>query len=105
MGQEQLKDRLIHTRRGAVIVLCSTGYVAALSFRNLLVQSQHEPPLLIDSHFPLPSWAAAGINLAFYVCLIWGFAELYRNARGKERVLVGGWVTSFFLGLIQYIVS
>jgi hypothetical protein len=105
MGQPEAKPRLIHTKRGAVIALCSTGYVAALSFRNVLLQSQHKPPLLIDSHFLLPAWAATGINLSFYACLIWGSVVFYRLAQSKERVLVGAWVTSFFLGLIKYLVS
>jgi hypothetical protein len=106
MEQPESKPRLIHTKRGAVIVLYSTGYIAALSFRNLLLhQSQHKPPLLMDSHFPLPAWAATGVNLAFYACLIWGWAALYRLAQSKERVSVGGWVTSFFLGFIKYLVS
>jgi hypothetical protein len=105
MGQRELKDGLIRTRRGAVIVLCSTGYVAALSFRNLLLQSQQAPPWLTDPLSLLPTWAVTGINLGFYTGLIWGLAALYWLAQGKERVLVGGWVTSIFLGLIKYLVS
>jgi hypothetical protein len=105
MGQQELKDRLIHTKRGAIIVLCSTSYVAVLSFRNLLLQSQHETPWLIDPLSLLPAWAVAGINLGFCACLIWGLAVLYRLAQGNERVLVGAWVTSFLVGLIKYLAS
>jgi hypothetical protein len=105
MAQPESKPPLIRTKRGAVIALCLTGYVAVLSFRNVLLQSHHKPPLLIDSHF-LPAWAATGINLSFYACLIWGgSAVFYRLAQSKERVLVGGWMTSFFLSLIKYLVS
>ena len=105
MGQSELNHRLIYTRSGAVIVLCSSGYVAALTLRGLLLQSQHEPPRLIDQISLLPTWAVAGINLGFYTYLIWGLAVLSRLAQGKERVLVGGWVTSIFLSLIKYLVS
>ena len=86
-------------------MLCSTGYVAALSFRNVLLQSHHEPTLLIDSHFLLPAWAATGASLAFYACLIWGWVASYRLTKGSERVLVCGWVTSLVLSFIKYLVS
>src|ERR1035438_10636914 len=105
MGQSELKHRLIHTRFGAVFALCSTGYVAALVFRNVLSHSQHKSHWLVDLHFILPTWAEAGVNLVFYACLVWGSAVLYRIAQGKERVVVCGWVTSFFLGLIQNLIS
>jgi len=106
MGQPESKSRLIHTKRGAVIALCLTGYIAALSFRNALLQSPHKPTLLIDSHFLLPAWAETGISLAFYACLIWaGCTVFYRLAQSKERVLVGGWMATFFLSLIKYLVS
>jgi hypothetical protein len=102
MGQPESKPRLIRTKRGAVIALCLTGYVAALSFRNVLLQSHHRPPLLIDSHFLLPAWAETGISLAFYACLIWGgSAVFHRLAPREERVLVA----SFFLSLIKFLVS
>ena len=105
MVQELVKPRLIHSRRGAAFALCLTGYAAALTFRNLLLHSQHKLLLLIDSHFSLPTWVAAAINLGFYAYLIWVSAALYRLAQGKERVLVGGWAASFFIGLIKYLVS
>jgi hypothetical protein len=106
MGQPESKPRLIRTKRGAVIALCLTGYVAALSFRNVLLQSHHRPPFLIDSHFLLPAWAETGISLAFYACLIWGgSAVFHRLAPREERVLVGGWMASFFLSLIKFLVS
>lgn len=105
MDQPEFKPRLIHNKRGAVIALCLTGYVAALSFRDVLFHSQHKSSWLLDLHFMLPTWAVAGVNLGFYAYLLWGGVVLYRIAQGKERVLVAGWVAGFFLGLIQDLVS
>lgn len=105
MGQSELKHRLIHTKYGAVFALCSTGYVAALVFWNVPSHSQHKFHWLVDLHFILPTWAEAGVNLVFYAYLVWGSAVLYRIAQGNERLLVCSWVTSFFLGLIQNLVS
>jgi len=105
MGRSELKHRLIHTKYGAVFVLCSTGYVAALDFWNVLSHTQHKFHWLLDLHSILPLWAEAGVNLVFYAYLVWGSAVLYRIAQGKERLLVCCWVTSLFLGLIQNLVS
>jgi hypothetical protein len=105
MEQSELKHRLIHTKWGAVFAVCLTGYVAALDFRNVLSHSQHKSHWLVDLHFILPTWAEAGVNLVFYAYLVWVSAVFYRIAQGKERLLVCSWVTSFFLGLIQYLVS
>src|SRR5258707_7565112 len=105
MGQPEFKPRLIHNRLGAVIALCLTGYVAALSFRSVLSHSHHKSSCLVDLPFKLPTWAVAGVNLAFYAYLLWIGVVLYRIAQGKERVLVAGWVTGFFLGQIQNLVS
>ncbi len=105
MAQSELKHRLIHTKYGAVFALCSTGYITALVFRNLLSQPQHKSHWLVDLHFILPTWAEVGVNVVFYAYLVWGSAVLYRIAQGKERVLVGCWATSFFLGQIQNLVS
>lgn len=111
MGQPISKRGLIHNKRDAVIALCLTGYVAALSFRNVLSHSPRKHPWLLDLdwlaylHFALPAWAVAGVNLVFYAGLFWGGALLYRIAQGRERVLVVGWFASIFLGLIQILVS
>jgi hypothetical protein len=111
MGQPELKPRLIHTKRGAVIALCFTGYVAALSVRDLLWHSQRQHHWLLDLdwlvylHVFLPAWVVAGVNLAFYAGLLWGGVLLYRIARGKERLLVVAWAAGIFLGLIQFLIS
>lgn len=105
MEQPEFKPRLIHKKRGAVIALCLTGYVAALSFRDVLSHSQHKSHWLVDLHFMLPTWAVAAVNLGFYAYLLWLGVVFYRIAQGKERVLVAGWFTGFFLGLIQNLVS
>jgi hypothetical protein len=108
MGQPGFKPRLINTKRGAVIVLCLTGYIAALSFREVLSHSQYKSRWLLDFdsldfYFRVPNWAVVVVNLAFYAGLVWGAVLFYRMAHGKERALVCGWVTSLFLGLIQQV--
>jgi len=105
MEQSELNHRLIRTKYGAVFALCSTGYIAALISRDVLSHSQHKSHWLVDLHFILPTWAEVGVNLVFYAYLVWGSAVFYRVAQGKERVLVGGWITSFWLGTIQNFVS
>ena len=78
MGQPEFKPRLIHSKRGALIALCFTGYIAALSFRDVLSHSQRKRQLLLDLdwlvyfHIALPAWAAVGVNLGFYAYLFWG---------------------------------
>jgi hypothetical protein len=105
MQQSEPKLRLIHTKYGALFALRSSGYVAALVFRNVLSHSRHKSEWLLDLHFILPTWAKAGVNLVFYACLVWVITLLYRMAQGKERIFLGAWVTSFFLGQIQNLVS
>lgn len=111
MGQPEFKPRLIYNKRGAVIALCFTGYLAVLSFRDVLSHSQRTHHWLLDFdwlvylHITLPAWVAAGVNLAFYAYLLWIGVVFYRIAQGKERVLVVGWVAVIFLGLIQILVS
>lgn len=105
MGQSELDHRLIHTKYGAVFALCSTGYIAALVFRDVLSHSQHKSHWLVDLHFILPTWTEVAVNLVFYAYLVWCSGVFYRVARGKERVLVGGLITNFFLGTIQNLVS
>ena len=111
MRQPESKPRLIHTKRGAIIALCFTGYVAALSVWNVLWHSQRQHHWLLDFdwlglwHISLPAWVVAGVNLAFYAGLLWGGVLLYRIAQGKERVLVVGWAAAIFLRLIQILIS
>ena len=111
MEQPEFKPRLIHNKRGAVIAMFFTAYVAGLSFRHVLSHSQRKHRWLLDLdwlvffHFTLPAWAITAINLGFYACLIWGGVVLYRIAQGKERVLIVGGFAVIFLGLIQNLVS
>ncbi|MGA8365898.1 MAG: hypothetical protein ACLQMT_03615 [Candidatus Acidiferrales bacterium] len=105
MGRQEYKLGLIHSRLGAVIALCLTGYVAALSFRAVF--SHHRPEfhwLILKKplDFGLPTWALAAINLAFYAYLIWVGVLIYRMAQGKERILVAGWLVGF-LWPIEYL--
>jgi hypothetical protein len=111
MGRTEFRPRLIHTKRGAVIALCFTGYLATLSVRDVLWHSQRQHHWLLDFDWLVlwrispPAWIVAGVNLAFYACLLWGGVQLYRIAQSKERVLVVAWAALIFLGLIQFLVS
>ena len=111
MEQPELKPRLIHSKRGAVIALCVTGYTAALSFRDVLSHPKPKHHWLLDLdwlvywHMTLPAWVVAGVNLGFFGCLLWGGVGLYRMGQGKERVLVVGGAAIIFLGFIQVLVS
>ncbi len=118
MGQQQFRPRLIHGKRGAVVAVCVTGYLAALSVRDVLWHSQRRHHWILDLdqivydlhrlgywHISLPAWLVAGANLGFYAALLWGGVVLYRIAQGKERVLVVAWAALIFLGLIQFLVS
>lgn len=111
MEQQEVKPRLIHTRLGATIALCCTGYVAALSFPDVVSHPQRKHEWLIESdlfvflHIPLPAWAVVGLNLVFYAGLLYGFLSSDRIAQGKERVLVVGWAAVIFLGLVQIFAS
>jgi hypothetical protein len=111
VSQPELNSRLIHTKVAAVIVLCCTVYIAALSFRNVLSHAQRQHRWLLDysridyPYFTLPVWAITRINLAFYAYLFWGAIVLYRMARGPERILVAGGFADISLGLFQILVS
>ncbi|MGC2526767.1 MAG: hypothetical protein WA639_03405 [Candidatus Acidiferrum sp.] len=118
MRQPEFRPRLIHTKRGAVIILCVTAYLAALSVRDVLwlPQRQHHWLLDLDQlvfdlhrlgywHISLPAWVVAEVNLGFYAALLWGGAMFYRIAQGKERLLVAGWGALIFLNLIQVLIS
>jgi hypothetical protein len=104
---EQTKDklRLIESRRGAVVAVCLTGIMAALSFRDLAFHPRHQSYWLLDLRWILPGSAAAAVNIGFYAYLLWSGVVFYRYAQGRERVLVAGWFGSLFLGWIRNLVS
>ncbi|MGO9588445.1 MAG: hypothetical protein ACLP3K_00180 [Candidatus Acidiferrales bacterium] len=105
MDQSEDKARLIGNRRTAVVALCLTGFVAALSFRELLSHAQHKSYWLLDLRGILPAPTAAVVNVGFYAYVLWLAVVFYRGAQGKERVLVAGWFGTVFLGWIRNLVS
>lgn len=106
MEQARGKAHLIENTRDAVVALCLTGFVTALSFRDALRHAEHKSYWLLDLRWIMPTWGAAVVNLGFYACvLLWLGIMFYRSARSKERVVVAGWFASFFLGCIQRLVS
>ena len=98
------KARLIENRPTAVVALCLTGIVVALSFREV-VRHDHKSYSVLDLRSLLPAPAAAVVEVGFYAYLFWLGLVFYRGTQGKERVLVAGWFGSLFLGLIQRLVS
>ena len=113
MEQPKYKPGLIQNRRDAVIALCLTGFVAALtvwdavsrSFQGLFYRSQHTLPWLLDLRFMLPTRAAVAVNVGFYAYLLYLGVVFYRMAQGEERVLVAGWFVGIFLGPVQILTS
>jgi hypothetical protein len=105
MDPSENKPRLIESRRGAVVALCLTGFVAALSFRELLSDAQHQSYWLLDLRGILPAPAAAVVNVGFYGYVLWLAVVFYRSAQGKERVLVAGWIGTVLGGWIRNLVS
>jgi hypothetical protein len=105
MEHLEYERSLIEDRREAIIALCLTGLVTALSFRSLFSRSQHNFHGLIDLPLSAPTWVVLAVNLGFYAYLFWVGIMFYRSARGKERILVVGWFAPVVLGPIQYLVS
>jgi uncharacterized membrane protein YecN with MAPEG domain len=113
MEQTKHKAGLIQTRGGAVIALCLTGFVAALtvwgavsrSFQGVAYRSQHRLPWLLDFRSLLPTRAEVAINVGLYVYLFYLGVAFYRMAQAKERVLVAGWFVGIFLGPVQILAS
>jgi hypothetical protein len=113
MEQPKCKPGLIHNRRDAVIALCLTGFVAALTvwgavsrfFQGVVYRSQHGLPWVLDLRFMLPTRAAVAVNVGFYAYLLYLGVGFYRMAQGKERILVAGWFFGIFLGPLQVLAS
>src|SRR5579872_7275499 len=104
MERVEHKDGFIRTRRMAVIVLFVTGYIAALSFWQLLSDIPYKSHLLVPLDFLLPSRAVVAVNIGFYAYLLWLGVVIYRITRGKERLLGVGYFTGIVLEPIQSLV-
>ena len=108
MRLREYKPPLIHTRRGAITVLCLTGFLFATSIRALLlidrrgVRPQFHWPLTLDF---LPNWAVTTANIALYAYLLWLGVVFYRIARGAERVVVVGSVAAILIGPAKVLFS
>jgi hypothetical protein len=104
----EYKPPLIHTRRGAITVLCFTGFLFAISIRVLFLDIWHggrpqfQWPLTFEF---LPSWAVITTNIALYAYILWLGIVLYRIARGGERIVVAGWFADVLLGPVKILVS
>jgi hypothetical protein len=105
MERSIAKARLIENRLTAVVAFCLTGIVMALSFREVARHAQHKSHWFLDLRSILPAPAAAVVEVGFCLYLFWLGLVFYRVARGKERILVAGWIGALFLGSIQRLVS
>ena len=105
MDQQEQKPRLISNRFTAAIGVVLTGYVAALSMREAFWQSPHHFHWLLPLEHLLPAWAVLAANVALYAYFLWLCIVFPRAVRGKERVLLAGWVPGILLSPVQGIVS
>jgi hypothetical protein len=103
MGQGD-RPRLINGKGTALVCVILTGYVAALTFRSAFSQSPHHSPWIFSTDF-LPVWAFWTVNIAFYVYFLWLCLAFWSALRGKERILVVGWMPGLILSPIQGRVS
>jgi hypothetical protein len=104
MEEGDHKPGLIRSRRAATIALLLTWAFAILTFRGVFRLPAHGSPWILPFDFVQPRWLFVALNVAFWGYLLWASVILLRMARGKERVLVAGWVCSFPLGLSQHLV-
>jgi hypothetical protein len=105
MSNQEYTSRLIRNRRIAVVGLILTGYIAVLTFRAAFSQSPLHSHWLLPLDSVLPAWALWAVNVVFYGYLLWLCVTFSRAVRGKERVLIAGWVPGILLSPIQSVVS
>jgi hypothetical protein len=97
---------LIRNKGAAVVALCLTVFVTALSFRELFAHPPHRSPWLFEPWFLQrlfhlhAYWPAIAINAFFYLYFCWLAIEFWRSPRGSERILLGGWGTAVIVGFI-----
>ena len=105
MDQQKEKPLLINSRLIAAIGVILTGYVAALTFRAVFRRSAHHFHWILPLSHVLPPWAVLTVNVAFYAYMIFLFIAVPWSLRGKERILVLGWLPGVLLSPIQGMVS
>jgi hypothetical protein len=98
---------LIHSRLSALIGLGLTALVAQNSVRALFSKAPIKSDWLpFPSHFsPLPAWFLIFINVLFYAFLVWLGTRFYLFAKGKECIVVLGWLNVLLLTPVQHFVS
>jgi hypothetical protein len=99
MEKENDRPGFIRTRRAAIVSAALTGFVAAVTFRNVFFFPPHHrrSHWFLDAGFILPKWALLPLNFAFYAYLIWLCIVFFRAAQGRERTLVVGWCPGILL--------
>jgi len=104
MKQDQ-KPRLIGSRFTAAIGVILTGFVAAQTLRAAFWKRPHHFRWILPLEHVLPPWAVLTANVALYAGLLVLCIAFPRELRGKERVLVAGWIPGVLLSPIQGMVS
>lgn len=107
MWQEIAKGSpLIRNRSSALLVVLGTGYLTALEIRAVLSPLPYSPSWILDPYaFRWPNWVVAAANVVFYLMLVYGFISIYRTARGKERVIVGGFCVAVLILPLKMLVA
>jgi hypothetical protein len=106
MDERKYRPQLIGNRLTAAIAVCLTGFLAVRDFRAVFSGTLPKPGWLIPfDSMPLPIWAMAIVNLAFYVYMLWLGVVFYRWAQGNERVVVAGFFAGTLLSPIKALVS
>jgi len=91
---------LITTRRAAAFAAIVTGFVGIMTFRAAFFHPVRHPHFHLASSigFLFPRWALLPLNVAFYAWVVWLCLVFFRAARGKERIVVGGWLPGHPIG-------
>ena len=105
MDQQEQRPPLITGTLAAVIAVVLTGYVGAKTVRAAFWQSEHHFHWLIPLDNIFPHRAVLAVNVVFYVFMVFLCVVFPLSFRGKERILVAGWVPGVLLSPIQGFVS
>ena len=91
---------VLTTRRRSAVALVLTGYVFALTVRELLHPGHSKSGWLLDSGV-LHGWYLVALNAFFYGCFCWAAFEWIRNTSGTERAFMAGWSAVFVLSPLK----
>jgi hypothetical protein len=103
MDHPEQRPQFIGNRVTAIITVCVIGYLMTGQFRIVISSPAPTFDWMMKFDFlSLPAWATALINLVFYFYLLWIGFWCYRSTQGKERPVVGGFLSALVLGLLVH---